>query len=101
MSPHELTTSAQISWKTISPGGTIMNAGNAEEFNTGDWRSYKPLFIKENCKQCLLCYPACPDSSIPINEQGERGEFDYKHCKGCGVCENVCPFNAIEMKENS
>ena len=58
----------------------------------------KSLFIKENCKQCLLCVPVCPDSSIPV-VKGERGEFDYDHCKGCGICAKVCPFGAITMRE--
>ena len=53
---------------------------------------------EEKCRQCLLCVPVCPDSSIPVSE-GKRREFDYDHCKGCGICAKVCPFGAIEMKE--
>lgn len=82
----------------ITMGGMITEAGNSQKFKTGDWRSVRPIFIKEKCKQCLLCCPMCPDSSIPVNEEGKRVEFDYDHCKGCGICANVCPFDAIEME---
>ena len=58
------------------------------------------VFKADLCKQCLLCAPVCPDSSIPVAE-GKRGEFDYDHCKGCGICAKVCPFDAIEMKEGN
>ncbi|MGF6907732.1 4Fe-4S binding protein [Fusobacterium sp. PH5-44] len=87
-----------ISWKDITPGGIIYEAGNSVNFNTGDWRSETPIFIAENCKQCLLCAPVCPDSSIPIKDS-QRLDFDYDHCKGCGICMEVCPFNAIKMEK--
>lgn len=83
-------------WKELTPGG-LMKAGTAKEFKTGDWRSEKPIWLKDKCKQCLLCFPVCPDSSIPINKDGKREDFDYDHCKGCGVCAEVCPFKAIDM----
>ena len=37
--------------------------------------------------------------SIPVGQDGKRGEFNYFFCKGCGICAKVCPFGAIEMKE--
>lgn len=91
--------SPDVSWKDITIGGMIANAGNAELFNTGDWRSMKPIWIKDKCKQCLLCYPVCPDTSILIDNEGKRTDFDYKHCKGCGICAKVCPFKAIDFIE--
>lgn len=85
-----------MSWKDITPGGIVYEAGSAKYFKTGDWRSMKPIFVADKCKQCLLCAPVCPDSSIPVVD-GKRGEFDYDHCKGCGICYEVCPFEAIEF----
>ena len=52
----------------------------------------------DKCRQCLLCAPVCPDSSIPV-KNGKRLDFDYDHCKGCGICAKACPFGAITMKE--
>ena len=69
-------------------------------FDTGEWRTNTPVYLADKCKQCLLCTPVCPDSSIPVHG-GRRGEFDYDHCKGCGICAKVCPFGAIEMKEGN
>ena len=89
----------ETTWKETSPGGIIIDAGNAEDFKTGDWRAMKPIWIQEKCKQCLLCYPVCPDTSILIDKEGKRTEFDFDHCKGCGVCVEICPFDAIDFVE--
>ncbi len=85
-----------VSWKDITPGGTIFEGGTAEHFNTGDWRTMRPVFIESKCKQCLLCAPVCPDSSIPVKDS-KRLDFNFNHCKGCGVCVKVCPFQAIDF----
>ena len=79
-------------------GGAIYTNGNSKNFKTGNWRSVKPIFIEEKCKQCGLCFPVCPDDSIPVNSEQKRKEFDYDMCKGCGVCAKVCPFGAIVME---
>ncbi|MDR1101412.1 MAG: 4Fe-4S binding protein [Clostridiales bacterium] len=90
-----------VKWRDISPGGIICDAGNAALFKTGDWRSIRPRWIEEKCKQCSLCYPTCPDSSIIMTEEALMRGFDYDHCKGCGVCAKACPFGAIEMEEEA
>lgn len=91
--------SPDVTWKEISEGGVMPFAGNAELFKTGDWRSMKPIWLQDKCKQCLLCYPVCPDTSILIDANGKRTDFDFDHCKGCGVCVKVCPFKAIDFIE--
>ena len=98
MSKNELKNipTTTVSWKEITPGG-ITKSGWANEFKTGDWRSDKPIWKEEACKQCLLCFPVCPDSSIMVNPESAMEGIDYDHCKGCGVCARVCPFNAIDM----
>lgn len=84
----------------LTPGGDIYEAGNARNFKTGDWRSIRPVFDREKCKQCGLCFPVCPENAIPVDaETLQRVDFNYDYCKGCGVCAKVCPFNAISMKE--
>jgi len=87
-----------LTWKEIKTGGTIQEGGTSLQVNTGDWRTMIPAYIKENCKQCLLCFPVCGDSAIPI-EDGKRLDFDFKHCKGCGICFKVCPFGAITFEK--
>ena len=85
-------------WEELTIGGNIYESGNAKEVKTGSWRSIKPVFIKENCKQCGLCFPVCPEDAIPVNKDQKREDFNYDYCKGCGVCAKVCPFAAIKME---
>lgn len=84
-------------WRSLTEGGFVYGEGNSAFFNTGDWRTKTPVWRPENCKQCLLCFPVCPDSSIPV-ENSKRQGFDMFHCKGCGICAKVCPFGAITME---
>ena len=92
-------TKATQTWKEMTHGSHVFKAGNAAEFITGDWRSHKPVWIEEKCKQCVLCVLSCPDSSIPVNADGKIEGFDYDYCKGCLVCKEICPFGAIEREE--
>ena len=85
-------------YQDLTIGGNIYTAGNAKEFKTGDWRSQKPIWIEEKCKQCGLCFPVCPDDAIPVTKDQKRTDFNYDVCKGCMVCLKACPFNAIEME---
>ena len=85
-------------WQGLTEGLQMFAGGTSRFFATGEWRTNTPVFLKEKCRQCLLCTPVCPDSCIPVTD-GKRGDFDYDHCKGCGICANVCPFDAIVMKE--
>ncbi|MBX4264512.1 4Fe-4S binding protein [Clostridium estertheticum] len=88
--------SAECSWKDTTMGGVIPDAGNAVEFKTGDWRSMKPVWNAENCKNCLLCWAVCPDMSILV-EHGKIKGIDYDHCKGCGLCVSQCKFKALSL----
>lgn len=83
-------------WQELTPGCEIYEPGTAAQFSTGEWRTMTPVWHPAKCKQCLLCAPYCPDSSIPV-EDGKRKNFDYDHCKGCGICFKVCPFKAISF----
>ncbi len=85
-------------WQDLTVGNQIYASGTSKAFKTGEWRTQTPVFHSEKCKQCLLCVPVCPDSSIPVIDC-KRQDFDYDHCKGCGICSKVCPFEAITMKE--
>ena len=87
----------QSPWQEMTVGGEIYEGGTSKLTLTGEWRSNVPVWDPVKCRQCLLCAPFCPDSSIPV-EAGLRKEFDLDHCKGCGICAAVCPFQAIVMK---
>ncbi|MDO5455873.1 MAG: 4Fe-4S binding protein [Eubacteriales bacterium] len=81
----------------LTEGLQLFAGGTSRQFMTGEWRTSKPVLDRNRCRQCLLCAPVCPDSSIPVTD-GKRQDFDYDHCKGCGICAAVCPFDAIEMR---
>lgn len=86
-----------MAWQDITLGNHVYGPATSKLFNTGEWRTETPVLDFAKCKQCLLCAPACPDSSIPVVD-GKRLDFDYMHCKGCGICAKVCPFDAIAMQ---
>ena len=96
----EVKINKESTYEELIPGGTIYDAANSLNFKTGDWRSVKPIFLSDKCKQCGLCFPVCPDNAIPVrSEDKKRTDYDYDYCKGCGVCAKACPFAAIDMKE--
>ena len=88
-----------ILWPDLTPGCEIYEGGTSVLTKTGEWRVVTPKWLQDKCKQCVLCAPFCPDSSIPVRD-GRRTDFDYDHCKGCGICAQVCPLSAIEWKED-
>ena len=89
------------SHKEIPIGGMIEKAGSSEDFKTGDWAVFQPVWNKEKCTQCMICPIMCPDNCIPVKkgDKPERLETDFDFCKGCGICAEVCPVKCIEMKE--
>jgi pyruvate ferredoxin oxidoreductase delta subunit len=86
-------------WKALPQGGIIDEAGNAEGYETGSWRTYRPIWHEEKCIQCFFCWIYCPDNSI-LTEDGKVIGIDLEHCKGCGICAQECPdkASAIDMK---
>ena len=87
-------------WQDLPIGGMILDAGNAIEYNTGNWRAFRPAVDMEKCTHCLFCWLYCPDISIMV-EDGEMAGVDLEHCKGCGVCAEVCPPKCITMHPES
>jgi pyruvate ferredoxin oxidoreductase delta subunit len=87
------------------PVGGIVEAGTAVNFHTGSWRSQRPVWNKDKCIGCLICWISCPDGSIKIvsNEKGASvvDGIDYDSCKGCGICAKECPVkvSAIAMEQ--
>lgn len=83
-------------WQELTIGAEIYEPATSKLVNTGEWRVNRPVFAEEKCRDCMMCFLYCPDSSVEIKEGSMKG-FDYMHCKGCGICARVCPFGAIDM----
>ncbi len=85
-------------WKydQIPLGVVALEAGNSQYYNTGGWRTDRPIWDPEKCTHCLMCWVNCPDSSIYV-EDGQMTGIDLDHCKGCGVCVVACRFDALEL----
>ncbi|NLL94524.1 MAG: 4Fe-4S binding protein [Thermoplasmatales archaeon] len=79
-------------------GGRVIEPGKAEQFETGDWRTFTPVLDRELCIDCMTCWIYCPDSSVIVKDSKMMG-FKLTHCKGCGICAKMCPKKAITMEE--
>lgn len=85
-------------WKEIPIGGLIDKGGTARAYNTGSWRTFKPVVDHAKCINCLQCWIYCPDSAVLVKD-GKMVGFDMEHCKGCGICAEVCPVKCIKMEK--
>ncbi len=90
---HSDLPSEETSWKQVSAGGMVTDTGNSELYSTGNWVPTKLCFVKENCINCGLCWPVCPDDAIIFDDQGNMIGIDLDHCKDCGLCVEACPAN--------
>ena len=86
-------------YKDLVIGSRVIEPGNSENFNTGDWRSMVPVVASSLCIDCLTCWIYCPDDCVLV-ENGRVVGVKTSHCKGCGICSKVCPKKAITMKED-
>jgi len=86
------------SWKEVSVGGIITEAGNSAKYGTGSWRTFRPVINMERCTHCMICWIYCSDATIMVKDQKLVG-VDLVNCKGCGICAHECPRKAITMVE--
>ena len=88
---------------TAPIGGTNPCIGNSVISDLSPSRQgYIPIFIKDKCINCGLCFSACPDMVFQFAKGEYKGRkmminqgLDYYHCKGCLRCVDVCPVNAL------
>ena len=87
-------------WKEIPIAGNIIVPGSSEEYKTGNWRAFRPIWDSNKCTHCLACPINCPENSIQVKD-GKRIETNLDSCKGCGICAKLCPVKCIKMEEES
>jgi pyruvate ferredoxin oxidoreductase delta subunit len=88
-------------WKELDAGGVIVESGNSVRYETGTWRTSKPVWNPDECTHCLTCWVLCPEDAFELsdialpNGKTRKGikAIDYFHCKGCGLCVRECPVN--------
>jgi len=88
----------ELTWKDLEIGSIVTEPGSASQYQTGNWRTEKPIIDLEQCNKCGLCYIFCPDAAIKQDSEGYF-EVDSFYCKGCGICAVECPKKAITMVE--
>lgn len=88
----------KLSGQTLPLGGTILEPGSSERYETGGWRAKRPVVDMDKCTHCLVCWVFCPDIAILTQNSRFMG-FDLLHCKGCGICAAECPPKAITMHD--
>jgi pyruvate ferredoxin oxidoreductase delta subunit len=81
-------------WQHLPIGGVIPDGGTSSAYETGTWRTSRPLWNAAQCTHCLLCWIYCPDSAI-IVEDGRMVAIAFDYCKGCGVCAYECPKEGV------
>ena len=81
-------------------GMIVLTPESAGKYETGIWRTQRPVIDQSKCIKCGICYGFCPDACIKLNERGEF-EVDLFYCKGCGICARECWDRAITMKEET
>lgn len=97
------TTEAGWGYATAPLGGVNPQIGSTVLADLSPSRQgYIPLFIKERCINCGLCFSTCPDMVFQFAKGEYNGRemmmnqgLDYYHCKGCLRCVDICPVNAL------
>lgn len=90
-------------------GGLNPDFGNSAAVDLSPSRQgYIPVFDKEKCIHCGLCFSTCPDMVFQFEKGEYRGRewmlnkgLDYYHCKGCLRCTDICPTGALTAELES
>ncbi len=87
---------SEFTWRDLEIGSIVAEPGSASQYQTGTWRSQKPILDSNKCIKCGLCYLFCPEGCIEPNDEGYF-EANLFYCKGCGICARECWPGAITM----
>ena len=85
-----------MTWHELNLGCMITDVGNTMQYQTGDWRSQRPVYNFERCLKCGVCYIFCPEGCVMRNTE-DYFVADLFFCKGCGICARECPTKVITM----
>jgi len=88
-------------WDEFEIGAVLKSFDENGNYSRDHSKTYveKPIFNRDLCIDCDMCWVACPDSCFQVEEvTNKRGKkqanivgIDYDHCKGCAICVEVCP----------
>jgi pyruvate ferredoxin oxidoreductase delta subunit len=85
-----------MGWRDVPIGAVAEEPGSASRYETGGWRSQRPVFDAQNCIKCGLCYVFCPDAAIEMTPEGFPS-IRLAYCKGCGICARECFMSAFGL----
>ena len=87
-----------IPFKQEKVGCALLARGKAKPYKPGTLPELIPVWDKNLCVRCALCYIYCPDAAISRLDDGFFG-VDKNLCTGCGICHRECWFGAVSMQE--
>ena len=85
-------------WREVQIGAVMTEPGNASQYETGGWRTQRPIHDTARCIKCGLCAIYCPEGCIEPDAEGYYIPNLF-YCKGCGICARECWTKAITMVE--
>ena len=85
-------------FKQENVGCHLLDTGKVIPKKPGTKPELVPVWDRELCARCALCYLYCPDAAISKQDNGYF-DADLQLCKGCGICHRECWFGAITMQE--
>ncbi len=98
MTKKNVKSETELTWRDLEIGCIVTEPGSASQYQTGGWRSQKPIFDKSKCNKCGLCFIYCPEGCITQTAEGLY-EPNMYYCKGCGICAHECARKAITIKD--
>jgi len=83
-----------ITFKQEKIGCALLSAGKARPYSVGTKPELLPVWDKNLCTRCALCYIYCPNAAIARQDDGFFG-VNQDLCTGCGICHRECWFGAV------